>query len=121
MLVISPLFMATAFSIQLTTTSEYTTYVHNYVNSPQGNYTYVEKPIFPVLINSSQIPIGGNWTIICPLQANHNYHIYCYGAWINTSSAAKTDYDFYVYDPQGNLESTHTESAGLPATLRYNG
>ena len=73
--------------------------------------------MFPVLINSSQIAIGENWTIICPLQANHNYHIYCYGAWINTSSTAKTDYDFYVYDPEGNLVSTHTESAGLPPHL----
>jgi len=116
-LIISPLFMATAFSIQLTTTSEYTNYVHNHVNSPQGNYTYIEKPIFPVLINNSQIPIGQNWTIICPLQEDHNYHIYCYGAWINTSSAAKTDYNIYVYDPQGNLESSHTESAGLPEHL----
>ena len=77
----------------------------------------MEKPIFPVLINDSQIPIGQNWTIICPLQANHSYHIYCYGAWINTSSQAKTDYDFYVYDPQGNLVGTHTESAGLPPHL----
>jgi hypothetical protein len=69
------------------------------------------------MINNSQIAVGGNWTIICPLQEGHNYHIYCYGAWINTSSQAKTDYDFYVYDPQGNLVSTHTESAGLPPHL----
>ncbi len=115
-LVCSPLFTALALNVQLTTTSEYTSFVHNYVTS-QGRFTYIEKPIFPVLINSSQIQVGGNWTIICPLQANHNYHIYCYGAWINTSSTAKTDYDFYVFDPQGNLESTHTESAGLPPHL----
>ena len=114
--VFSALFTTQALSTQLTTTSEYTNNVHNYV-TPQGKFTYIEKPIFPVLINSSQIPIGGNWTIICPLQANHNYHIYCYGAWINTSSMAKTDYDFYVFDPQGNLISTHTESAGLPPHL----
>jgi hypothetical protein len=123
-LVFTPLFMAQASTIQtqastiqLTTTSEYTNYVQSYINSNQGNYTYVEKPIFPVQINSSQIAIGGNWTIICPLQEGHNYHIYCYGAWINTSSQAKTDYDFYVYDPQGNLVSIHTESAGLPPHL----
>ena len=69
------------------------------------------------MINNSQIQIGANWTIICPLQANHNYHVYFYGAYINTSSQAKTDYDIYVYDPQGNLESTHTEAAGLPEHL----
>jgi hypothetical protein len=107
---------AKASTIQLTTTSEYTNYVHNFVNA-EGNCTYVEKPMFPVLINSSQIPIGENWTIICPLQAGHNYHIYFYGAYINTSSTAKTDYNVYVYDPQGNLESTHTQSAGLPEHL----
>jgi hypothetical protein len=114
--VFTPLFTAGALTTQLTSTSEYTSNVHNYA-TPQGNFIYVDKPIFPVLFNNSQIPIGGNWTIICPLQANHNYHIYCYGSWINTSSAAKTDYDFYVFDPQGNLESTHTESAGLPPHL----
>ncbi len=103
-------------SIQLTTTSEYTNYVHNFVNA-EGNCTYVEKPMFPVLINDSQIPVGENWTIICPLQAGHNYHIYFYGAYINTSSAAETDYDIYVYDPHGNLESSHLESAGLPPHL----
>lgn len=73
--------------------------------------------MFPVQISNLQIPIGKNWTVISPLQANHNYHIYCYGAWISTSSAGTTDYDFYVYDPQGNLVSTHTESAGLPPHL----
>ncbi len=36
------------------------------------------------------------------------------------SSVAKTDYDVYVYDPQGKLESTHTESAGLPEHLGTN-
>jgi hypothetical protein len=117
MLLLSTSFVVAATNLQLTTTPEYGNYVYSYVNSPQGNYTYVEKPIFPVLIKSSQIPVGERWTIICPLQANHNYHIYCYGAWINTSSFAKTDYDFYVYDPQKNLVSTHTESAGLPPHL----
>ena len=116
-LIISPLFVTSISSLQLTSTTEYTTYVHTYLNSTQGNYTYIEKPIFPVIINSSQIQIGQHWTIICPLRANHDYHIYCYGAWINTSSVAKTDYNIYVYDPQGNLESTHTEAAGLPEHL----
>ena len=116
-LVISPMFLAQALGFQLTTTSEYTSYVHTYVNSAQGNYTLVEKPIFPVIINNSQIQIGADWTIICPLQAGHNYHVYCYGTWVNISSAAKTDYDIYVYGPQGNLESSHTEAAGLPEHL----
>ena len=116
-LVISPIFLAQASGFQLTTTSEYTNYVHTYVNSNQGNYTLVEKPIFPVIINNSQIQIGADWTIICPLQAGHNYHVYCYGAWVNISSMAKTDYDIYVYNPQGNLESSHTEAAGLPEHL----
>jgi hypothetical protein len=71
-----------------------------------------------VQINDSQIPIGENWTIICPLQAGLNYHIYFYGAYINTSNTgALTDYNIYVYDPQGNLESEHTQSAGLPEHL----
>ncbi len=108
--------MATASSLQLTTTSEYNNYVHTYVNS-KGNFTYVEKPMFPVLVNGSQIPVGGNWTIICPLQAGHNYHIYCYGSWVNPPAKATTDYNFYVYGPQGNLVGSHTESAGLPPNL----
>ena len=101
---------------QLLTTSEYTKYVHNFVNA-EGNCTYMEKPMFPVLFNSSQIPIGENWTIICPLQAGHNYHIYFYGAWIDTSPQATTDYNIFVYDPSGNLESAHIESAGFPPHL----
>jgi hypothetical protein len=107
--------------LQLTTTSEYTNYVHS---SKVGNYTVIDKPIFPVMINNSQIPIGGNWTIICPLQTGHNYHVYCYGAWINTSTSAKTNYDIYVYAPDQNPnnptstpESSHTEAAGLPEHL----
>ena len=125
-LVFSPLFMAQAATTQtqtstlptaqLITTSEYTNYVHNFVNA-EGNCTYMEKPMFPVLFNSGQIPIGENWTIICPLQAGHNYHIYFYGAWIDTSPQAKTDYNIFVYDPQGNLESSHIESAGFPPHL----
>ncbi len=119
-LIISPIFLTKANGLQLTTTTEYTTYVHTVFNSTQGNYTYIEKPMFPVLINNSQIPIGGKWTIICPLHADYNYHIYFYGAYINVSTAAKTDYDVYVYDPAGNLESTHTEAAGLPEHLGTN-
>ncbi|HLN88790.1 MAG TPA: hypothetical protein VK253_01880 [Candidatus Binatia bacterium] len=116
-LLLSPLVMTQVSGLQLTTTSEYTNYVHNYVNSATGNYTLIEKPFFPVMINNSQILIGGNWTIIAPLDGGHNYHVYCYGAWVNTSAAAKTDYDIYVYNPQGILESSHTEAAGFPEHL----
>jgi hypothetical protein len=115
-LIISSLLITQAYGLQLTTTPEYIHYVHTSSNT-QGNYTYVEKPIFPITINNSQIQIGGNWTIICPLQAEHSYHVYCYGAWINVSSAAKTDYDISVLDPQGDLVGTHTEAAGLPEHL----
>ncbi|MCL5877852.1 MAG: hypothetical protein M1540_08590 [Candidatus Bathyarchaeota archaeon] len=116
-LTISPLFIAQASSLQLITTNEYTQHVYTYINSERGNYTQIDKPIFPVMINNSQIQIGENWTITCPLEANHNYHVYCYGTWVDTSSAAKTDYDIYVYDPSGNLESPHTEAAGFPEHL----
>src|SRR5665647_664908 len=84
LLIVSPIFVTTASSLQITTTSEYRNNVQTCINSTQGNYTYVAKPIFPVQINNSQIPIGENWSIITPLQANHNYHVYCYGVWINT-------------------------------------
>jgi hypothetical protein len=97
---------------------EYQRYVHEYLNSEVfGNWTYVEKPMFPVLFNDSQILIGQNWSIVCPLFANHSYHVYCYGEWINKSSEPKTDYDIYVYNPLGEMEGYHTESAGLPEHL----
>jgi hypothetical protein len=126
-LIISPLAVASTSgglskvvpTVQLTATQEYLNYVHNFVG-PLGNCTYVEKPMFPVLIQNSQIPIGENWTIICPLTAGHNYHIYFYGSYINMSSVAKTDYNVFVYDPQGKLESSHTQSAGLPEHLGTN-
>jgi len=93
---------------------EYQQYVHT---DWLGNSTYVEKPMFPVYINESQVPIGKNWTAVCPLQADHSYHVYCYGAWVHTGPEPKTDYDIYVYNPQGALESMHTEAAGLPEHL----
>jgi len=116
-LVISPLFIAQASSLQLTNTQEYNQYVHTSINTDKGNITQLDKPIFPVMINDSQIQIGANWTITCPLQANHNYHIYCYGKWVSTSSTAKTDYNIYIYDPSGNLVGSHTEAAGFPEHL----
>jgi hypothetical protein len=98
--------------------SEYQMYVHNFINSGTlGNWTYVAKPMFPVFFNQSQIAIGKNWTIICPLQANHTYHIYFYGKWINTGSDPMTDYNVYVYDPNGQMVGYHTQSAGLPEHL----
>jgi hypothetical protein len=91
-------------------------YVHTYVE-PQGNWTYMEKPMFPVLFNESQIGIGENWSIVCPLRGNHSYHVYCNGKWVNNGSEPKTDYDIYVYNPLGEMEGYHTESAGLPEHL----
>ena len=83
-----------------------------------GNWTYVSKPVFPVKINASQIPIGANWTYVYTLNQNSTYHVYCYGEWIDYDPAsAKTDYDIFVYDPFGELESYHTEAAGLPEHL----
>jgi hypothetical protein len=92
--------------------SEYQTYVHNFINSgPLGNWTYVAKPFFPVLINRSQIEIGENWSIVCPLQAYHAYHVYLYGRWL-LNSTGRTDYDVYVYGPNGTLVGFHTASGG---------
>lgn len=95
---------------------EYARYVHGYVE-PQGNWTYVEKPMFPVMFNESQIGIGQNWSVVCPVEANRSYHAYLYGKWVNNGSEPKTDYDIYVYDPSGVMEGYHTESAGLPEHL----
>ncbi len=93
-------------------------YVHNFFDvPPYGNWTYLEKPISPVYINDSQIKIGSNWTIICPLKANHTYHIYFYGEWVDYGPNPETDYDIYVYNPLGELEGYHTEAAGLPEHL----
>jgi len=93
-------------------------WIHTYLNTqPFGNWTYVSKPMYPVGINYSQIRVGANWTYVYPLEANHTYHVYCYGDWIDTSSNPKTDYDIYVYDPRGKLEGYHTEAAGLPEHL----
>ena len=97
---------------------EYCKYVHSYLNSGDlGNWTYMEKPMFPVLFNTSQLQIGKNWSIICPLRMNHSYHVYCYGEWVNKGSEPKTDYDIYIYNPLGEMEGYHTESAGLPEHL----
>jgi hypothetical protein len=83
-----------------------------------GNWTYIGKPISPIDVGDSQIMIGANWTYVCNLRAGAKYHVYFYGHWIDpTPLSAKTDYDIYVYNPLGELESMHTESAGLPEHL----
>jgi len=81
-----------------------------------GNWTYVSKPVLPLKISASQIPIGANWTYIYALNANHTYHVYFYGEWVNPIDP-KTDYDVFVYNPSGELDSYHTEAAGLPEHL----
>jgi len=91
-------------------------FVHNFTSS-NGNGTYIEKPVFPIKIENLTLPIGESYTIICPLVADYSYHVYCYGDWVHTGPEPKTDYDMYVYNPQGVLESTHTEAAGLPEHL----
>lgn len=97
---------------------EYQKYVHTQINAEDlGNLTYMEKPMFPVLLNTSQLQIGQNWSTVCPLRANHSYHAYCYGEWVDNSSTPKTDYDIYVYNPLGEMEGYHTEAAGLPEHL----
>lgn len=112
----SLLLMLDIYRIQAS--QEYKKYVHNYLDSETfGNWTYLEKPLFPVSFNESQIPIGQNWSIVSPLLANHSYHVYCYGEWINNGSEPQTDYDIYVYDPSGEMVGYHTESAGLPEHL----
>jgi len=79
---------------------------------------YFRKPVFPLKINESDIPINNPLQIRCYLKAGAKYHIYFYGDWIDYShSVTKTDYDVFVYDPFGKLVSMHTESAGLPEHL----
>ncbi|UCE15978.1 MAG: Ig-like domain repeat protein [Candidatus Bathyarchaeota archaeon] len=97
---------------------EYQKYVHTYLNSQVfGNLTYMEKPMFPVFLNDSQVQIGKNWSVASPLRANHSYHVYFYGDWIDRDLEPKTDYDIYAYNPSGEMEGYHTESAGLPEHL----
>lgn len=115
---IASLFASVNLGVKAESFPEYQRYVHDYFDSPVlGNWTYMEKPMFPVCFNDSQILVGQNWSVVCPLAANHSYHVYCYGEWINKSSEPKTDYDIYVYNPLGELETYHTESAGLPEHL----
>lgn len=75
----------------------------------QGNWTYIEKLGFPVNITRNHIGIGKNWTYVFNLDNDSQYHVYFYGKWIGTT----TDYDIFVYDPDGNMETYHTASFGL--------
>ena len=89
-----------------------------YVPYGVGNYTYVNKPVLPQRIDKDSIPIGYNWTYIYPLVADRTYHVYCYGDWIQLNETnPQTDYDIYVFDPDQELVSYHTEAAGLPEHL----
>ena len=107
-----------SFSAKAQNFPEYERYVHTYLNSGVlGNWTYMEKPMFPVFLNDSQVEIGKNWSVVCPLRVNHSYHVYCYGEWIDWDWQPQTDYDVYVYDPFGEMEGYHTESAGFPEHL----
>lgn len=116
MLFVVVLVVAVNLTVKTDGFREHSNYVHTYVE-PQGNWTYMEKPMFPILFNESEIGIGENWSIVCPVSANHTYHVYCYGKWVDNGSEPKTDYDIYVNDPTGEMEGYHTESAGLPEHL----
>ena len=92
--------------------------VNTFTNTPPfGNWTYVREPMFPVDIEESQIPVGTNWTVLCNLVAGHHYHIYFYGDWVEMRPEGHTDYDVYVYNPLGGLESYHTQSAQMQENL----
>ncbi|MFB0543762.1 MAG: hypothetical protein ACETVR_03175 [Candidatus Bathyarchaeia archaeon] len=89
-----------------------------YVPYSVGNYTYKDKPVLPQEIKKDDIQIGYNWTYIYPLVAGRTYHVYCYGDWIQLNETdPQTDYDIYVFDPDQELVSYHTEAAGLPEHL----
>jgi hypothetical protein len=82
------------------------------------DWEYVSKPVLPVYINMSDIEIGEDKTFVYPLEEGKMYRVYCYGDWIDFATETnKTDYDIFVYDPSGDLESYHTEAAGLPEHL----
>jgi hypothetical protein len=78
-LVFTMLSLTVNLSLGTQSQTEYQRYVHNCYTESLGNFTYVEKPVFPVLIANNSVPIGQNYTIVCPLQAGHSYHVYCYG------------------------------------------
>lgn len=81
-------------------------------NFHQGNWVYMNKTGFPISISRNYIGIGKNLTYVFNLDNDDQYHVYFYGEWIKTNGT-KTDYDVFVYDPDGEYETYHTESAGL--------
>lgn len=81
--------------------SESELYVHNFIGV-DGNWTYVEKPFFPVFLNSSQIEIGKNWSIVCSLVSGKSYHVYCYGSWVSSISVRKRITTFTFLIPKEN-------------------
>jgi hypothetical protein len=57
--VVAMLLVTLCVSVGVQALSESQRYVHTYLNDAAlGNMTYIEKPIFPVHFNASQIPIG---------------------------------------------------------------
>ncbi len=80
--------------------------------NPQWPRTYVSKLGYPINIPTNYI--GSNQTrgYVFNLNNDNLYHVYFYGNW-SMANGTKTDYDVFVYDPSGNLETYHTESAGL--------
>ncbi len=78
-----------------------------------NRWTYLDKPGVPVSIKFGEVPPGSDWTYESYLFKDSRYHIYCIGEWCNLTDP-DTDYDILVYDGEGSLVSTHTQSAGLP-------
>ncbi len=79
------------------------------------NLTSVGRPVYPIIIEKDRIPVGSTETFIYHLRANHRYHIYLLGDWVDPVEHS-TDYDIFVYRASGSQEfvSSHTEAAGLP-------
>ncbi|MFQ6053018.1 MAG: hypothetical protein ACE5OO_02145, partial [Candidatus Bathyarchaeia archaeon] len=86
---------------------------------PDVRLTYIEKPGVPVEIEADDIPVSSDWTYECRLLGGVKYHIYLIGEW--TSLTNSTDYDILVYDEDGALVSTHTQSSGLPEQVSNDG
>ncbi len=82
-----------------------------------GNWTYNPNLLLPTRVEKGQIPIGANWTHILALQKELKYHIYYFGNWIDEVETNRTDYDIIAKYPNGSVESSHTEAAGLPEHL----
>jgi len=78
-----------------------------------NRWTHLDKPGVPVSIRFGEVPPGSDWTYESYLVKDSKYHIYCIGEWCNLTDP-DTDYDILVYDEEGSLVSTHTQSAGLP-------